>query len=76
MLLQSLKMLLMNLTVTANLTGITLLIDTGFGRYLFVATYCEFEQVSSLTVETAKQCMKSVQSIKSIKNHQDIILTS
>ena len=69
-------MLLMNLTVTENLTGITLLIDIGFGRYLFVTTYCGFEQVSSITVETAKQCMKSVQSTKSIKNHQDIILTS
>ena len=54
-------MLLMNLTEEENLTGVVLLIDTGFARYVFAAMYW-FEQVSFTTVETAEQCMKSVQS--------------
>ena len=38
-------------------TRVALLIDTCFVRYLFVAM---FEQVSSITVETAEECTKSL----------------
>ena len=45
----------MNLTEEENITEENL-IDTGFARYLFVPRYW-FEQVGSLTVETAEECM-------------------
>ena len=34
------KVLLMNLTKEENLTGVTLLIDTGFARFLYVLQFC------------------------------------
>ena len=54
-------MLLLNLTEEQNLTGVVLLIGTRFARYLFDTMYYQFEQVSSVTVEPADQCKKSVQ---------------
>ena len=55
MLLKLSKILLMNLTEEENITEENL-IDTGFARYLFVPRYW-FEQVGSLTFETAEECM-------------------
>ena len=49
-------MLLMNLTEEEILTRVSLLIDTGFARFLFVAVYW-FEQFGSITSETPEQCM-------------------
>ena len=49
-------MLLMNLTEEENLTRVSLLIDRGFVRYLFIAMYW-FEQVISITGEAAEQSM-------------------
>ena len=63
-------MLTMNLTEEKNLAGLAL-IDTGFDRYLFVAMYWVWK--SSITIETAHQCMKSIQRTANEKNHQDII---
>ena len=34
------KVLLMNLAKEENLTGVTLLIDTGFARFLYVLQFC------------------------------------
>ena len=34
------KVLLINLTKKENLTGVTLLIDTGFARFLYVLQFC------------------------------------
>ena len=65
-------MLLMNFTEEENLARVALLIDTDFARHLFVAM---FEQVSSITVETAEKCMKSVQST-AINKISRISLTS
>ena len=47
-------MLLMNLTEEENLNRVSLLIDTGFVRFLYIAM---FEQVGSITGQTAEQCM-------------------
>ena len=47
-------MLLMNLTEEKNLNGVSLLIDTGFVRFLYIAM---FEQVDSITGQTAEECM-------------------
>ena len=44
----------MNLTEEKNLNGVSLLIDTGFVRFLYIAM---FEQVDSITGQTAEECM-------------------
>ena len=51
----------MHLSEEENLTGVVLLIATGFTRYFFVATYY-FEQVIFIKVETVEQSIRSVQS--------------
>ena len=67
-------MLLMNLTKEENLTRVVLQIAAGFASYIFVAMYLScYVQVSSITVETAEECMNSVQSTANKKNHQNII---
>ena len=47
-------MLLMNLTEEENLNRVSLLIDIGFVRFLYIAM---FKQVGSITSQTAEQCM-------------------
>ena len=51
----------MHLSEEENLTGVVLLIATGFTRYFFVATYY-VEQVIFIKVETVEQSIRSVQS--------------
>ena len=74
MLLQLLKMLIMNMIEEENLIGVVLLIDTGFARYVSVDMYC-FEQVSLIIVQIPEQCMKPVQSTAN-KKIARIYLTS
>ena len=47
-------MLLMNLIEEENLNRVSLLIDTSFARFLYIAM---FEQVGSITGQTVEQCM-------------------
>ena len=47
-------MLLMNLIEEDNLNRVSLLINTGFVRFLYIAM---FEQVGSITGQTAEQCV-------------------
>ena len=44
----------MNLIEEENLNRVSLLIDTGFGRFLYIAI---FEQIGSITGQTAEECM-------------------
>ena len=47
-------MLLINLIEEENLNRVSLLIDAGFVRFLYIAM---FEKVGSITDQTAAQCM-------------------
>ena len=44
----------MNLIEEENLNRVSLLIDTGFARFLYIAI---FEQIGSITGQTAEECM-------------------